>query len=60
MTDLKRCPFCGMKIEDYELTVSCGKAHRLEIRCCVNFDICEDNEKDAVEIWNTRAFDVRC
>ena len=59
---LKNCPFCGKKIENYEVNVQRGIATHLLVRCCMSFEIYEDDTQhmDAVERWNIRAFDVRC
>lgn len=63
--ELKSCPFCGKEIDKYSVDVSAYGVERLQISCCMNFDITSDalffaNEPlklgpDAEEKWNRRA-----
>lgn len=59
MIDLKRCPFCGEEITDYDAEVRCGMVERLEIRCnCGKFIFLKPGE-DVAKVWNTRTFEVK-
>ena len=60
MTELRRCPFCGREIVNYEAEVQDGKVTRLNIQCCCKIVVYSGDKMDAAERWNTRAFDVRC
>lgn len=64
--ELKPCPFCGKEIDQYSVEVNTYGIKRLQISCCMNFDITSDevletffgNEViagfDAEEKWNRR------
>lgn len=67
--NLKPCPFCGKEISHYSFECADDKVTRLQISCCMDFDI-ETNfvkyksldskeiqvivDRDVVAIWNTR------
>lgn len=69
MIDLKPCPFCGKKPHVYSLEAHDGCVSKLEIDCCIRFEIEPSymiyteggTEKrfypsgDAVEVWNRRS-----
>lgn len=69
MADLKPCPFCGKEIEWYSVEMNKYGIDRLQIDCCVSFDIRSDHVMytdddrfvrdglDAIEKWNRRVND---
>lgn len=69
MIELKPCPFCGRKPENYSITIDDGKVSEMELECCMKFIIRPDAlyhtvafeehkffpNGDAIELWNRRA-----
>lgn len=65
--NLKPCPFCGKEVEPCTISQNKYGVTRLEIECCMYFDIRSDYSMttkagieyklglDAVEKWNRRA-----
>ena len=66
MIELKPCPFCGQKIERYSIEADSYGISRLQINCCMDFNIMSDDVVTsfggewarvgltALEKWNRR------